>query len=241
MSEVEKKDKKKDQKDKKNKDKTDPAFDADALPSPEVVADALQYEVIASDDSKHALSSLITSTKRTCIIFIRHFFCGLCQDYITNICKITSPEELAANESSLVFIGCGDPSLISFYVKETGCTFPLYADPSGGLYDKLGMIRGLNWNEKPEYAETSLPANICRSMSQVVRAGFKKASKAGEINRNGGEFVFTQDGQCTWAHRMPDSIGHTLPQQIKEVMMMTTPTIAPIMTTTMEDAPSSSS
>ena len=104
-------------------------------------------------------------------------------------------------------IGCGQPELIPFYAKETDCSFPIYADPTGKLYDLLGMTRTLSLGYKaPEYVQTSLLTVVLKSFYQVLRSG-QNALKGGDFDQVGGEFMFN-DGKVTWCHRMQNTRDH---------------------------------
>lgn len=116
----------------------------------------------------------------------------------------------------MVVVGCGDPGLIDIYAKETGCQFPIYADPSRKLYKQLGLVSSLALGEKPEY--------IQKSMKQIVAESFWKtlkqlpsglALKGGDSRQNGGEFLYEaspeggEERRVVWCHRMQNTRDHT--------------------------------
>lgn len=93
------------------------------------------------------------------------------------------------------------------YARETGCPYPIYADPSRMLYSQLGMIRTLSLGSKrPEYMQYSLPSAVLRSIYQSIRAG-RGAFQGGDYSQVGGEFLF-EDGQVSWCHRMKNTRDH---------------------------------
>lgn len=125
--------------------------------------------------------------------------------------------------TSVVIVGCGDPGLIDHYHKETGCPFPIYADPTRKLYADLGMVTSYAMGERPQYFRKSMVRLIGESMVQ----GFKHISsglmtKAGDSSQNGGEFLFeSSDGdekQVTWCHRMTNTRDHTLIPALAQVL-----------------------
>ena len=88
-------------------------------------------------------------------------------------------------------MGCGDPGLIDMYAAETGCQFPIYADPTQRLYSELGMIRTLALGARPAYTRKSLLRISLESIVQGlkhVRNGM--ATKGGDQRQIGGEFLF---------------------------------------------------
>ena len=77
------------------------------------------------------------------------------------------------------------------YATETGCPFPIYADPTRKLYAELGMIRTLALGARPAYTSRHI---LKSSLSSVVQ-GLKQirtglATKAGDARQIGGEFLF---------------------------------------------------
>lgn len=130
-----------------------------------------------------------------------------------------TPEALLKLETPthIVIIGHGHPDLIPFYVKETACPFPVYADPTKQLYDRLGMIRTLSLGPKsPEYMQTSVMMNAVKSMYQEIRSG-RNLLKGGDLYQVGGEFV-VEDGRVVWCHRMRNTRDHAEVAEIRRVL-----------------------
>lgn len=88
-------------------------------------------------------------------------------------------------------MGCGDPALIDMYASETGCPFPMYADPTRKLYQELGMVKTLALGQRPAYINKSLLKSSLDSIVQGVKqikSGL--AIKGGDQRQIGGEFLF---------------------------------------------------
>jgi hypothetical protein len=141
-----------------------------------------------------------------------------CQEYLRTISSSIKPDDLLAlpTPTFITVIGCGRPELIDMYAKATNCPFPIYADPSRKLYDHLGMTRTLVLGSKPQYMQTNVLINSMQSIFQGLSTG-KKALKGGDFKQVGGEFLF-EDGQCTWAHRMKTTRGHTEVTAIRDLI-----------------------
>ncbi|KAF2005648.1 hypothetical protein P154DRAFT_412767, partial [Amniculicola lignicola CBS 123094] len=150
------------------------------------------------------------------IIFIRHFFCGNCQEYLRTLSSAITPEMLLAlpTPTFITVIGCGSPDLIDMYAKETGCPFPIYADPTRRLYDLLGMTSTFNPGNKPEYIHSNMFLTSVQSVMQALKTG-TKATKGGDFKQVGGEFLF-EDGDCVWVHRMRNTRDHAEVTDIKQ-------------------------
>ena len=145
-------------------------------------------------------------SRRTLLLFIRHFFCGVrlpigcvccadggqnCQEYVRSLCESVTPATLAAlpTPTDVVVVGCGQPELIDFYVEATGCPFPIYAEPTKRIYSALGMGRTLDLGRsRPDYMRMSVPTAIVSSIWQGLSQG-TKALKGGDFWQVGGEFV----------------------------------------------------
>ncbi|KAL8811158.1 MAG: hypothetical protein Q9223_005058 [Gallowayella weberi] len=172
-----------------------------------------ELPVLDKDGKPHAFKSLYTPTNnersRTLIIFIRHFFCGNCQEYLRSLSTSITPETLnkLSPPIDIRIVGCGQPDLIPMYARETECPYPIYADPSKKLYAELGMTRTLSLGPKsPQYMQYSLPSAMVRAGYQVLKAG-RSAFKGGDYWQVGGEFIF-EDAQVTWCHRMKNTRDH---------------------------------
>lgn len=155
---------------------------------------------------------------RQLIIFIRHFFCGNCQEYLRTLSSSITPDDLLAlpTPTFITVIGCGRPELIPMYTEATGCPFPIYADPTRKLYDYLGMTRTYELGSKPEYMHTNMLINSVQSIFQGIGTG-KNALKGGDFKQVGGEFMF-EDGECTWAHRMKTTRGHAEVSELRGLL-----------------------
>lgn len=88
----------------------------------------------------------IFAQHRTIVIFIRHFWCPLCQDYMSSLSSLVKPEMLQSNKDSiqevqLVVISNGAHAMIGKYRKIFQLPFNMYTDPSLAIYTALGMGR----------------------------------------------------------------------------------------------------
>ncbi|KAF3388385.1 Thioredoxin-like protein AAED1 [Penicillium rolfsii] len=200
----------------------------DKLPSVDTIRKVEDYTVFDNKGEKHSFKSIYDgpgSTERVLVIFIRHFFCGSCQEYIRALAASIQPDELLKLPipTSLAIIGCGDHGLIDFYAKETGCPFPIYADPANTLYDDLGMASTWALGPKPEYVKK----NMARVVSESIIQGLKQfssglATKGGDTKRVGGEFFFEpmpEGGKMvSWCHRMKTTRDHTGVKELAKVL-----------------------
>ncbi|KLU86520.1 hypothetical protein MAPG_05532 [Magnaporthiopsis poae ATCC 64411] len=166
------------------------------LPSAATLRKLENYTVLDRHGKTHTFRSLYAGrnvARRVLIIFVRHFFCGNCQEYLRTLSASITPEALLRLPIStfIAVVGCGDPGLIDMYLRETGCPFPVYADPTRRLYDELGMVRTLALGQRPAYMRKSLLLSALSSVAQGLRqVPSGKATKAGDHRQIGGEFLF---------------------------------------------------
>ncbi|KUI74104.1 Thioredoxin-like protein AAED1 [Cytospora mali] len=168
----------------------------DELPSPETIRRIENYIVLDRHGKTHTFKSLYTGrnvARRVLVIFVRHFFCGNCQEYLRTLAASITPESLLQLPipTFIAVVGCGDPALIDMYAAETGSPFPIYADPTRRLYEELGMVKTLALGSRPAYMRKSLVRSSIDSIFQGVKhikSGL--AIRGGDQRQIGGEFLF---------------------------------------------------
>ncbi|KAL4893579.1 AhpC/TSA antioxidant enzyme-domain-containing protein [Aspergillus ambiguus] len=191
-------------------------------PSPETLAALANHPILDCHSNPHAFQDLYaspSSANRTLVIFIRHFFCGSCQEYVRALSRTLSQPP---PNTSIVIIGCGDPALIDMYAADTTCPFPIYADPSRTLYEALGMVNTLALGARPEYIRKGMLQIVVESVWQALKqvpSGL--AMKGGDSRQVGGEFLFERNGDgghVVWCHRMATTRDHTEVEQLARLL-----------------------
>ncbi|KAL8286206.1 hypothetical protein RQP46_004694 [Phenoliferia psychrophenolica] len=187
-----------------------PAFDSKTPPTPQELEAAAGLTVTNEDGQEVLLSSLYAEQKTVCI-WIRHFYCGLCQDYISYLGTKITPAMLDEAGVKLIIIGCGDSAMIKPYRALLETPFPIYADMSKKTYVALGMtLRTLDQGgpgNVPEYLKRGALGNVLVSIVNAFKLG-KLSSKSGDIKQLGGEFVLGPGNVCRYTHRMENTKGH---------------------------------
>ena len=90
------------------------AFDTHSLPTPAQLQHASSLFVIAENGIRVPFGAL-WNNRKTIVIFLRHFMCPLCQDYMASISRSLAPSVLYDNNVQMVFIGNGAHELIPYY------------------------------------------------------------------------------------------------------------------------------
>lgn len=104
-------------------------FDPSSPPTPQALASAGKLLIKDEEGNDVVLSSLYKD-KKTIIIFIRHFYCGLCQDYVSYLGSKVTPKMLEDAGVNLYIVGCGDWHMIKSYRDLLDTPFKIFADPT---------------------------------------------------------------------------------------------------------------
>lgn len=136
--------------------------------------------------------------------------------YVEALMQDLPPEKLSQANVKLTIIGCGDPVCIPDYAKVTGCTLPIYTDPSVQIYKILGMMSNIRpGNTNPSYIKKSRLDNFVSSTWALFTSGH--ALSGGPKAQNGGEWLF-QGGELRWCHRMRSTEDHTETEELKKIL-----------------------
>jgi len=152
------------------------------------------------------------SEQKTVVVFIRHFFCGSCQQYVLQLASVPKGT-LEGAGTRLVVIGCGDWHLIKNYCETTGFEGEMYADPSRALYKCLGLTESLDrtpaGQEKRSYLTgRSFMGNLVKSIWDGPLKNPQHIGKQGNISQLGGDFIFGPGEVCSFSSRMQHTEDH---------------------------------
>ncbi|CAK7233650.1 hypothetical protein SBRCBS47491_008684 [Sporothrix bragantina] len=200
----------------------------DKLPSKELIKRTADLPILDREGKKHAFKSLYEDfTGRTLVIFVRHFFCGNCQEYLRILSEAVPLELLAKAETPtrIMVVGCGDPALIDMYLEVSSCAYPVYADPTRRLYEEFGMVSTLALGPPPKYMKHT---NMWASSWKSFVDGLKQIPsglwlKSGDKRQVGGEFLFENPGNgvdisVSWCHRMKNTRDHTETDDMQKML-----------------------
>ncbi|SCZ98714.1 BZ3500_MvSof-1268-A1-R1_Chr3-1g05570 [Microbotryum saponariae] len=196
-------------------------FDSSSDPSEAALATALAAAIKDHNGADVSFGSLLSAEDghKTIVIFIRHFYCGLCQDFLSFLTSKVKPDLLQSHNTKLIIIGCGEFGLLDGYKALIDSPYDIYADPDLSVYTPLGMTRRtldqgkFGANNKPEYLVRSVNvvptafSNIVTSIRNVFKMG-KPMANSGDIRQLGGEFVFDSQKRAVFVHRMENTRGH---------------------------------
>ncbi|KAM5442304.1 hypothetical protein MferCBS31731_002679 [Microsporum ferrugineum] len=199
---------------------------SDVVPGLEVVERSRRIALLNGAGERRLFGELLDElrtlrAKKILVIFIRHFFCGRCQDYVEALAKLfPNPRQDLPNLTNLVIIGCGAHTLIDEYRKTTNCPFTIYAEPTGKLVKLFGMKRNLIvGKDAPTFSERTGWSLTWQGIKLGLSRIFKgDAFKAGNPMQNGGEILFEFEQppngrgilavRATWCHIMKTTRDH---------------------------------
>ncbi|KAH9995631.1 hypothetical protein BJV74DRAFT_717881, partial [Russula compacta] len=158
-------------------------------------------------------------TQRTVAIFIRHFWCPMCQDYLASVMREVDHAALFRSGVRLVVIGCGSYGLIRSYRQIFRLPYELFVDASPGqmLYRALGMGHVLSGIQKGRssaehgvgsYVRHGAVSGLAMVVAHALRVGMPVWERGGDASQLGGEFVLGPGLTCTYVHRMQSTAGH---------------------------------
>ncbi|KAI9508433.1 hypothetical protein F5148DRAFT_979798 [Russula earlei] len=157
--------------------------------------------------------------QRTVVLFIRHFWCPMCQDYLASLMRDVDHAALARSGVRLVVIGCGSHGLIRSYRQIFHLPYELFVDASPGqtLYRTLGMGRVPSGSQRARsstehpvgsYVRHGAVSGLAMVVAHALRVGMPVWERGGDASQLGGEFVLGPGLTCTYVHRMPNTAGH---------------------------------
>jgi len=153
------------------------------------------------------------------VIFIRHFWCPMCQDYLASVMRDVDHAALARSGVRLVVIGCGSYGLIRSYRQIFRFPYEIFIDASPGqmLYRALGMGHvptGIQKARSPTdpaagtYVRHGAVGGLAMVVAHALRVGMPVWERGGDASQLGGEFVLGPGLSCTYVHRMQSTGGH---------------------------------
>ncbi|KAL1736083.1 hypothetical protein EV714DRAFT_242416 [Schizophyllum commune] len=188
---------------------SDIIFKENRLPTPEQLERAARLPVISEAGSEVPFYDLWKGQK-TIVVFIRHFWCPMCQDYMFSISRSVSAKALRQAGVELVVISNGSFKMIPSYRKIFRTPFALYTDPTHAVYNALGMtIQSLEKGPRPSYIKHGMAGGIAMVVGNAFKSGMPLFADGGDISQLGGEFVMGPGLTCSFAHRMRYTRAHT--------------------------------
>ncbi|KAF9254426.1 hypothetical protein L218DRAFT_992322 [Marasmius fiardii PR-910] len=189
-------------------------FDENSPPSTTQLELAAKSTIVTESGVRIAFGSLWQHQK-TIVIFIRHFLCPMCQDYVGSIARSVAPEALRREGIRLVIIGNGHHDFIKSYRKVLKCPYDLYTNPKLEVYNALGMtLQTLEKGPRPSYIRHGAVGGFGMVISNAFKSGMPIWKHGGDLSQLGGEFVLGPGLKCSFSHRMRYARAHLPIQKV---------------------------
>ncbi|WWC93962.1 hypothetical protein V866_000800 [Kwoniella sp. B9012] len=184
-------------------------FDEDRLPTQKMLFEASLMEVVDDRGKKVRFGDLVRNRK-TIVIFIRHWYCPLCAQYMNSILAEVSLDALEEANTDLIIIGNGSDKMLDGYRnKSFRCPFKMYTDPTLALYRALGLTRqtgdGGDADSKGDYLVQSAMESTVQTVKRATKMPLRNP---GHFTQLGGEFIFDGTLNCLFTHRMTTTRSH---------------------------------
>lgn len=179
----------------------------DALPTSDAISHAQSLTLTFSDGLARSVSSIFEATadKVLILIFVRHYHCGMCLQYLQRI--VEHPAIKASSKSSplqtktgkevqFIVVGHGSHENIERYSELTGCKqvgIPIYSDESKDVFKIFGVTKQADGlpSKMPEYANgRSSMGVVWDSLKEMAASPWKLIWSGGDFKQLGGEFIF---------------------------------------------------
>ena len=107
--------------------------------------------------------------RRAVVVFVRHFLCYICKEYVEDLAKIPKSFLQEANVT-LIVIGQSSYHHIEPFCKLTGYSHEIYVDPEREIYKRLGMKRGeeIASSGKSPHIKSNILSGSIRSLWRAV-------------------------------------------------------------------------
>ncbi|KIM32203.1 hypothetical protein M408DRAFT_326845 [Serendipita vermifera MAFF 305830] len=179
--------------------------------------EAAKTSVLSENGESVTFGSLFENQK-TIVVFIRHFFCGICKMYVEELAKVPK-SALDAAGTRIVVIGCGESSLIKMYKEDTHFPYEIYAEPTRALHKTLGFGQNLSGAKGDERRGRYVKNVFATSMADTWHAlkNIGLFSKSGNVAQIGGDLVIGPGLHVTYGRRMRNSQDHVdVPELMQE-------------------------
>ncbi|CDS02225.1 hypothetical protein [Sporisorium scitamineum] len=165
--------------------------------------------LVYNQNGEEVLFGDLFKKRRTLVCFLRHWWCGFCQQFAMSVRNI-DPLPLKTANLDFVIVGQGDWHVIKAYREVMQVQYPMFADPKRNVYRALGMtLRTNDANPvcaRPDYASMSMTKGI---LVAIKKGLFDMPIRnPGDMKLLGGDFILGPGLQCSFTHRMTTADGH---------------------------------
>ncbi|XP_066224426.1 peroxiredoxin-like 2C isoform X1 [Saccopteryx leptura] len=145
--------------------------------------------------------------RRAIVVFVRHFLCYTCKEYVEDLAKIP---KIFLQEASVTLIVIGQSSYhhIEPFCKLTGYCHEIYVDPEREIYKRLGMKRGeeITSAGQSPHIKSNIVSGSFRSLWRAVTGPLFDFQ--GDPVQQGGTLILGPGHYIHFIHRDRNRLDH---------------------------------
>ncbi|XP_006626929.2 peroxiredoxin-like 2C [Lepisosteus oculatus] len=146
--------------------------------------------------------------KKSIVIFVRHFLCYTCKEYVEDLAKIPK-RFLTDADVRLIVIGQSSHHHIEAFCALTGYPHEIYVDPERQIYKKLGMKKGEVFTESAAPCPHVKSSTLMGSLKSLWRAMNSPAFDfQGDLNQQGGCLILGPGSEVHFTHFDMNRLDH---------------------------------
>uniref|UniRef100_A0A8D0L415 Peroxiredoxin like 2C n=1 Tax=Sphenodon punctatus TaxID=8508 RepID=A0A8D0L415_SPHPU len=163
--------------------------------------------LVVDGDGKAIPFGALYREQRAIVVFVRHFLCYACKEYVEDLAKVPKSFLKDANVR-LIVIGQSSYHHIKPFCSVTRYPHEIYADPEREIYGTLGMKRG---------EEVIVPAQSPHVKSNLFLGSIRSIWRAmtgpafdfqGDLAQQGGTLILGQGNKVHFMHIDKNRLDH---------------------------------
>uniref|UniRef100_A0A5F8HDQ8 Peroxiredoxin like 2C n=1 Tax=Monodelphis domestica TaxID=13616 RepID=A0A5F8HDQ8_MONDO len=153
--------------------------------------------------------------RRAIVVFVRHFLCYTCKEYVEDLAKIPKSFLQDANVT-LIVIGQSSFQHIEPFCKLTRYSHEIYVDTERKIYRKLGMNKGegIASSEQSPHVKSNLLSGSIQSLWRAVTG--PAFDFQGDPAQQGGTLILGPESQDLRGHLVQPVFGYESPLQQRQ-------------------------
>ncbi|KAM6169561.1 peroxiredoxin-like 2C [Rhynchocyon petersi] len=145
--------------------------------------------------------------RQAIVVFVRHFLCYICKEYVEDLAKIPKSFLKDAN-ITLIVIGQSSYHHIKPFCKLTGYAYEIYVDPEREIYRRLGMKRGeeIGSSRQSPHVKSNLLSGSIQSLYRAVTGPLFDFQ--GDPAQQGGTLILGPGNNIHFMHLDKNRLDH---------------------------------
>ncbi|XP_028747543.1 peroxiredoxin-like 2C isoform X1 [Peromyscus leucopus] len=171
------------------------------------LADAVAELPVLDASGRRVTFGALFRERRALVVFVRHFLCYVCKEYVEDLAKIPK-SFLQEADVTLIVIGQSSYHHIEPFCKLTGYSHEIYVDPEREIYKRLGMKRGeeISSSGQSPHIKSSLLSGSLQSLWRAVTGPLFDFQ--GDPAQQGGTLILGPGNSIHFVHRDRNRLDH---------------------------------